>query len=808
MNSVGECRWTGDLYLPHYENLTYDEFEQTPSLAYLVGFINKVTIPICLDTGAGKSLMSQETWEKINLRGELKLKSQVKGFEAVNGSRISCMGSAIIKVMIMGEHKNYVVHFQFFVVDALSVEALLGIDEIHRHKIRINTEIGFACHDKVGKLLTNLLYKTPYDFGTIQTENGETENNYKKTEKAEGGKNIRTKQKTCKSNTKEEILTVGVLQVEDEGLEMRISIEPDEMFDSCEFGLDETDISQQERTKAKELLMEFKDLFMWGDGPLTCAHKYEHEIRLVPGAEPVRHKTRRFSVDQQKLINEEVEKLLRQGVIEKSNSPWCSRIVLAWNQYKKKYRVCLDLRDLNARSMADSYPIPNLQDLLNKLAGNKFYTTLDLYAGFHQYNLKKSCREYTAFQTPSHGLVHYVRVPFGAKTAPNGFERLMEEILGDLHGKYALVFIDDVCIFSETVDEGLRRLRAVFERLRAANMKLRPTKCKLLQVRVEYLGSVVSKDGISVAKHIIDAVVDFKTPTNPKSVMRFAGLANFYRDHIKNFAEIMFPLVQLTKKGVKWNWGEDCEEAFNKMKACLTTAPVRCFIDFNKPIVLSCDASAVGIGSILYNLDEQGRHQVIAYGSKTLKGPELNWNVTEKELYAIFFFVRKFKHFLGGRKFIVQSDHNALKYISGARDSTGKITRMLNYLQGFDFEIHHISGARMEEIGPDILSRAMLPIDEQPHDTLAKKLERPVLKLNPNFSPFFGAWFSIVSPDPSYFDSDGELILNQHTLGYSVPVQQIKKEKGADEQLYGNIKRLLKKEGKTKDTSDAQKAQE
>ena len=786
--------------------MVYDETEQTPSLAYVIGYINKVTVPICLDTGAGKSLMNKETWEKINLRGELKLKPQVKGFEAVNGSRISCIGSIILKIMLMGEQKNYVGHFQFFVVEVLSVEALLGINEIHRHGLRINTEAGFAYHDKVGKLLTNLIYKTPYDFGSIQTE-GELEDEYEGLQRENRQKrysgNAATEGNVRALAAIGETHTVGVLQEDEEDLEMGIAMEPepDHMFDLCDFGLNETDLNEEQKTSARELLVEFKDLFEWGEGPLSCAHKYEHEIRLVPGAVPVRHKTRRFSVDQQKLIDEEVEKLLRQGVIEKSNSPWSSRIVLAYNQYKKKYRVCLDLRDLNARSMADSYPIPNLQDLLNKLAGNKYFTTLDLYAGFHQYNLKENCREFTAFQTPSHGLVHYVRVPFGAKTAPNGFERLMEEILGDIHGKLALVFIDDVCVFSKTVEEGLCRLRAVYNKLRAANMKLRPTKCKLLQVKVEYLGSIVSKDGIAVAKHIIDAVVEFKTPTNAKSVMRFAGLANFYREHIQNFAEIMYPLVQLTKKGAKWEWSKECEEAFSKMKECLTSAPVRCFIDFNKPIVLSCDASAVGLGGILYNLDEQGHHRVVAYGSKTLKGPELNWTVTEKELYSIFFFVRKFKHFLGGRKFMVQSDHNALKYISGAKDSTGKITRMLNYLQGFDFEIHHISGSKMEEIGPDILSRSMLPIDEPSRDAMAKKLEKPVLKLNHNFSPFLGAWFSIVSPDPSYFDSEGNMIINRSTLGYTIPDQLDNREKRTDERLYGSIKRLLKQDRKANEPS-------
>ena len=677
--------------------------------------------------------MSGETWRRINANDNIELRPHFRGFEAVNGSRINCEGSAIIEMMLMGEEKNYVGYFRFYVVDMLSVEVLMGIDEICRHEIRLNTPNGFACHDKTGKLKSNLVYREPYEVGTVGI--------------------IQTKRD---------------IDDDDDALEMGISIEPDDTMDTCEFGLTESDLSENEKKQVNQLIKEYKDLFQWGEGPLSCAHKYEHEIRLIPGAKPVKHKNRRFSQDQQDLINEEVEKLLRQGVIEKSNSPWSSRIVLAWNHYKKKHRVCLDLRDLNARSLADNYPLPNLQDLLQQLAGSKYFTTLDLYAGFHQFNLKPSCREYTAFQTPRHGLVHYVRVPFGAKTAPNGFERLMEEVLGDLHRTTALVFIDDLCIYSSSVEEGIARLRAVFDKLRQANMKLRPSKCKMLQKQVEYLGSIVSENGIAVAKRIIDAVIDFKKPTDPKGIMRFAGLANFYREHISHFADIMHPLVQLTKKGEKWVWTEECENAFNEMKLRLTTAPVRHFVNFKLPLVLSCDASAVGLGSVLSNLDGRGRQLLVAYGSKTLKGPEQNWNTTEKELYSIFFFVRKFKHFLGGRKFIVQSDHHALKFISGAKDSTGKITRMLNYLQGFDFEIHHVPGTTMEQIGPDILSRAMLPINEKPQDILAKKLERPILKLNHNFSPFFSSWFSIENPKEAFFDENNNLMINNDTVGYEI----------------------------------------
>ena len=170
VNCVSEDEWGGDIYLPKYEKLEYDETAETPSMAYMVGYSNTISFPICVDTGAGKSLMNWETWAKINANDTLELKPQYRGFEAVNGSRINCKGSAIIQLMLMGEERNYVGYFKFYIVETLAVDALLGIDEIFRHEIRLNVQSGFACHDKAGKLKTNIVFKAPYDIGVIMAD--------------------------------------------------------------------------------------------------------------------------------------------------------------------------------------------------------------------------------------------------------------------------------------------------------------------------------------------------------------------------------------------------------------------------------------------------------------------------------------------------------------------------------------------------------------------------------------------------------------------------------------------------------------
>ena len=335
VNCVNEDKWGGDIYLPKYENKVYDETADTPSMAYLVGYTNTINLPICLDTGAGRSLMNFETWRKINANDQLELKPQHRGFEAVNGSRISCRGSAIIRLMLMGESKNYEGFFKFFVVESLSVDALLGLDEIYRHDIRINMAEGFAWQDKVGKLKSNLVFKCAFDIGVVRTEQhvnldpGEikpckitktislnqdvaimeplivsNDVRFPKTlinDATDCTVIANTSNKSVKIQKGTHIAnlypggteTVGVLarekneDEEDNELEMGISIEPDELVDSCEFGLQDSDLTEQEIKNAKSLIKEYRDLFQWGDGPLTCAHKYEHEIRLIPGAKPV-----------------------------------------------------------------------------------------------------------------------------------------------------------------------------------------------------------------------------------------------------------------------------------------------------------------------------------------------------------------------------------------------------------------------------------------------------------------------------------------------------------------------------------------
>ena len=306
VNCVNEDKWGGDIYLPQHENNVYDETMDTPSMGYLVGYINSISIPICIDTGAGKSLMSSETWRKINANGELELKPQHRGFEAVNGSRIHCLGSIIMRLMLMGEEKNYLGYFKFFIVETLSVDALLGVDEIYRHKIRLNANEGFACHDVIGRFMSNLIFKSPYDVGMVFLEEditirpnssmwckiGKTISMVEQTGVMEAGSiggDILVPRAIISEAAATTVLTntgvlpvslskgtyiasvyvnntdcVGVLQgrddmekEEDEAYEMGISIEPDEMVDSCDFGLGDSDLSNDDIMKAKSLIHEY-----------------------------------------------------------------------------------------------------------------------------------------------------------------------------------------------------------------------------------------------------------------------------------------------------------------------------------------------------------------------------------------------------------------------------------------------------------------------------------------------------------------------------------------------------------------------
>ena len=346
----------------------------------------------------------------------------------------------------------------------------------------------------------------------------------------------------------------------------------------------------------------------------------------------------------------------------------------------------------------DVFPLPRIDDTLDLLAHTKYFTTLDLAAGYWQVQMEPESQEKTAFATHS-GLYEFNVMPFGLCNAPATFQRLMEVVLTGIAREQCLVYLDDVLVTGHSFEE-----REVFERLRMAGLKLKPQKCLFGSDQVEYLGYIVSPTGISADPKTVTAVRDFPPPHNVKALQSFLGLALYYRRFIPGFSVVAGPLFVLTRKNVEFEWNTACQAAFEKLKELLTQAPVLAFPLFDRGFTLDTDASGVGLGAVLSQKQDDDTLRPIAFASRSLQPHEKNYGVTELEALGVVWAVKYFRHYLYGHQCDVYTDHKALKSLLNTPHPSGKLARWGLALQEVDLTIHYRPGHKNENA--DALSRS------------------------------------------------------------------------------------------------------
>jgi len=356
---------------------------------------------------------------------------------------------------------------------------------------------------------------------------------------------------------------------------------------------------------------------------------------------------------------------------------------------------------LNKITKKDSYTIPRISDNLDVMCNAKFFSTMDLNAGFYNIKVKEEDRPKTAFTTGS-GLYHWIRMPMGLCNSPSTFQRAMDHVLNDLRWQDCLLYLDDLMVFSKDFDEHLERLGKVFEKLRSSNIRLKPSKCKFLQKEVEFLGHVVNEEGLRPNPKKLEAIRFFKTPKTVKHVQSFLGICNYYRKYIKGIAGIAKPLYNLLQKGIKWKWGEKEKEAFETLKERLVTAPVLAFYDPEKDIIIKTDASQYAVGAILAQ-KEGNDEKVVQYFSKVLNRYQRSYSTVEQEALAIIFAFKEFRPYIDGKKFIVYTDNSALTNLPTMNSGNKRLERWALYLQQFDYTIVHKKGTLNSDV--DCLSR-------------------------------------------------------------------------------------------------------
>jgi len=453
------------------------------------------------------------------------------------------------------------------------------------------------------------------------------------------------------------------------------------------FERDSREMNVSQKEIFAELLEEFEDVFSEQIVAGNC-DIMKHEIKLSD-SRPIKQAPRRIPIGKRAEVDEIIREMRCQGVIEESFSPWVSPAVLV----RKKdgtLRFCIDYRKLNAVTIKDSYPLPRIDDLLDQLSGNAWFTTLDLKSGYWQIKIRSEDKEKTAFSV-GNGLWQFTVMPFGLCNAPATFERLMERILQGLITKICLVYLDDVIVFGKTFEEMVENLKQIFIRFREANLRINPKKCSLFGRQVKYLGHIITANGISTDPEKTNAVVEWPIPQSKKQVRSFLGFCSYYRKFVKDFSIIAKPLFVLTENQVKFLWTEHCQQAFDKLKQTLIAAPLLSFPSEEGRFILDTDASAHGIGAVL-SQEQEGTEKVIAYFSCVLSKVERNYCVTRRELLAMVKSIKHFHHYLYGRRFLIRTDHASLRWLMSFKDLEGQLARWSERLQQYDFEVCHRKG--------------------------------------------------------------------------------------------------------------------
>ncbi len=456
-------------------------------------------------------------------------------------------------------------------------------------------------------------------------------------------------------------------------------------------------LSPSQLTDVARLQKDFADVFSPRPGRTNLI---QHHIETEPGV-VVRSRPYRLPEHKKKVVQSELEAMLEMGVIEESHSDWASPIVLV-PKTDGSVRFCVDYRKVNAVSKFDAYPMPRVDELLDRLGTARFYSTLDLTKGYWQIPLSPLSKEKSAFTTPF-GLHQFITLPFGLFGAPATFQRLMDKILRP-HTAYAAAYLDDIIIYSQDWQRHMVHLREVLRALRGAGLTANPKKCAIGRVEVRYLGFHLGHGQVRPQIDKTTAIAACPRPKTKKEVRQFLGLAGYYRRFIPDYSELTSPLTDLTKKEVPDTvpWTEQCQQAFTQVKAALCGGPLLHSPDFSLPFLLQTDASDRGLGAVLTQ-EIKGEERPVLYISRKLSKRETMYSTIEKECLAIRWAVLTLRYYLLGREFTLCSDHAPLQWLHRMKDTNARITRWYLALQPFKFKVIHRPGTQM--IVADFLSR-------------------------------------------------------------------------------------------------------
>jgi len=411
----------------------------------------------------------------------------------------------------------------------------------------------------------------------------------------------------------------------------------------------------------QNIIQQYSELFH-EPSSLPPPREFDHSIPLLPGAQPVNVRPYKYAPHQKTEIEKQVDEMLSKGLIQKSVSSFASPVLLV-RKKDGSWRFCVDYRQLNAITVKDKHPMLVVDELLDELHGSQWFTKLDCRSGYHKIRLTSGDEKKTAFKT-HHGLYEFLVMPFGLTNAPATFQAAMNSIFSPLMRKGVLVFMDDILVYTPSLDSHCVLLQQVFEILQEHQFFLKLSKCEFAKQELEYLGHTISPAGVATEPSKVKAVSDWPIPQNVRDLRGFLGLTGYYRRFIQHYAMISRPLTNLLKKGVQFQW-TPAHEAFSLLKAALIQAPVLAVPDFQKPFVVETDACDLGIGAVLM----QEGHP-ISYLSKPLSARNQALSTYEKECMAILLAIEKWRPYLLAQEFLIRTDHKSLLYLTEQKATT------------------------------------------------------------------------------------------------------------------------------------------
>lgn len=492
---------------------------------------------------------------------------------------------------------------------------------------------------------------------------------------------------------------------------LNVGIRADKLLTRNDLSLN-PNLTVEQVNSVVDLVNEFRCCFADNTKELGKTDVIKMSIHLSDNT-PVVYRPYRLSYNERKVVKGMIDDLLENKIVRESDSPYSSPILLV----KKKngeQRMCVDYRKLNSRTIKDKYPLPRVDEFLEKLKGSLYFTSLDLASGYHQIEMEEQAIPKTAFTTPD-GHYEYLRVPFGLCNAPAIFQRAINKVLGNLRYGKVLAYMDDLLLPSSTFDLGLSNLREVLFSFKNAGLTLRLTKCHFFMEKVEYLGHEISKDGVRPGARKTEAVKSFPLPVNVHSVRQFLGLAGYFRKYIKDFATIAKPLTHLIKKDVQFSWGNEHQEAFEALKEKLVSRPVLAIYDPERQTEIHTDASKWGIAGILLQVQKDDTLKPVLYFSRQTNKHEQVYHSYELETMAVVESLKQFRIYLIGIEFKVITDCNAIRSTLSKRDLIPRIARWWLSIQEYTFTVEYRPGHKM--LHADALSRNPVNVVDNQPDT-------------------------------------------------------------------------------------------